>query len=116
VCSSDLLEPGGAFVVENYIPAPPVTEPVRVFTRTPTHLGYEEYDVAAQLATSTHYWVIDGELRTFSSPHRYVWPAEMDLMARLAGLTLTQRWADWRRTPFTGQSRDHVSVWTKPPA
>lgn len=61
------LEPGGVFVIENYIPALqrlPPGETVRVFARTPTHLGYEEYDLAAQLAVSHHYWVIDGELRT----------------------------------------------------
>jgi SAM-dependent methyltransferase len=110
------LEPGGVFVVENYVPALrllPPGETVRVFATTPTHLGYEEYDVAAQIAVSHHHWVIDGELRTFSSPHRYLWPAEMDLMARLAGLTPTHRWSDWHRTPFTSDSRDHISVWEK---
>lgn len=111
------LEPGGMFVIENYVPAPqrlPPGETVRVFTRTPTHVGFEEYDIAAQVAISHHYWMIDGELRTFSSPHRYVWPAELDLMARLAGLTLRERWTDWHRTPFTSGSRDHISVWAKP--
>ena len=106
------LEPGGLFVIENYLPAPPPRgETVRVFTRTPEHLGFEEYHVAAQLAVSHHYWVIDGELRVFSSPHRYVWPGELDLMARLAGLTLRERWSDWRRTPFTSESTEHISVW-----
>lgn len=110
------LAPGGLFVIENYIPALqqlPPGETIRVFARTPTHLGFEEYDVAAQLAISQHYWVIDGELRTFSSPHRYLWPAELDLMARLAGLALRERWSDWHRTPFTGASRNHISVWQK---
>jgi hypothetical protein len=58
--------------------------------------------------------VIDGELKTFSSPHRYVWPAELDLMARLAGLTLRERWSSWDREPFTTESRNHISVWEKP--
>lgn len=110
------LEPGGVFVVENYIPALqrlPPGETVRVVASTPSHLGYEEYDVAAQIAVSHHRWVIDGELRTFSSPHRYLWPSELDLMARLAGMPLSQRWSDWHRTPFTSQSRSHISVWTK---
>lgn len=110
------LEPGGLFVIENYIPdlrrLPPGTT-THVFTRTATHLGFEEYDVAAQVAVSHHYWTIDGQLRTFSSPHRYLWPAELDLMARLAGMTLRERWSDWHRTPFTGDSRQHISVWTK---
>jgi SAM-dependent methyltransferase len=112
------LAPGGLFVIENYIPELrriPPGETVHVFTRTPTHLGFEEYDVAAQIAVSHHYWMIDGELRTFSSPHRYLWPAELDLMARLAGMTLRERWSDWHRTPFTGDSRQHISVWEKAP-
>jgi hypothetical protein len=57
--------------------------------------------------------VIDGELRTFSSPHRYVWPSELDLMAQVAGMTVRERWSDWRRRPFTGESRSHISVWEK---
>jgi methyltransferase family protein len=112
------LEPGGLFVIENYIPALqriPPGETVRVFARTPTHLGFEEYDVAAQIAISHHHWLIDGELRTFSSSHRYLWPAELDLMARLAGMTLRERWADWHRMPFTGQSQHHISVWERLP-
>lgn len=111
------LEPGGLFLIENYVPELrrlPPGETIQVFTRTPTHLGFEEYDVAAQIATSHHYWMIDGQLRTFSSRHRYLWPAELDLMARLAGMGLRDRWSDWHRAPFTGESRSHVSVWEKP--
>lgn len=110
------LEPGGCFLVENYIPELrrlPPGETRRVFMATPDHLGFEEYDVGAQIATSHHFWSIDGELRTFSSPHRYVWPSELDLMARVAGLTLRERWSDWHHTPFTADSRSHVSVWEK---
>ena len=110
------LRPGGCFVIENYVPdlqRLPPGETVRVFTATTTHLGYESYDVASQIAVSHHYWQIDGGLRTFSSPHRYVWPAELDLMARLAGMTLRERWSDWDRAPFTSESRSHVSVWEK---
>jgi SAM-dependent methyltransferase len=106
--AADHLEPGGCFVVENYIP---LLER-NIFTATPEHVAYEEYDLADQIATSRHYWVLDGELRTFESRHRYVWPAELDLMARLAGLELKERWADWQRHPFTGTGR-HVSVWQK---
>jgi SAM-dependent methyltransferase len=110
------LRPGGRFVIENYIPALrqlPPGETRRVFTATDVHLGFEEYDVAAQIAYSHHYWVVDGELRTFSSPHRYAWPSELDLMARLAGLSLRDRWAGWDRAPFTGDSTGHVSVWER---
>ncbi len=110
------LEPGGCFVIEVYIPELrrlPPGETVHVFTRTQTHLGFGEYDVGAQIEVSHHYWVIDGELETFSSPHRYVWPSELDLMARLAGMTLRGRWSDWDREPFTSDSRQHISVWEK---
>lgn len=110
------LEPGGCFVIEVYIPELqrlPPGETVHAFTVTPAHLGFEEYDVATQIAFSHHYWVVDGQLETFSSPHRYVWPSELDLMARLAGLTLRERWSDWNREPFTSASRQHISVWEK---
>jgi SAM-dependent methyltransferase len=110
------LAPGGCFVIENYIPELqrlPPGETVHVFAATPDHLGFEEYDVARQLAYSHHYWVVDGRLRTFSTPHRYLWPSELDLMARLAGLTLRERWSGWRREPFTSDSRSHISVWAK---
>jgi len=110
------LEPGGCFVIEVYVPELrrlPPGETVHPFTVTAEHLGFEEYDFAAQIAHSHHYWIVDGELETYSTPHRFVWPAELDLMARLAGLTLRERWAGWAREPFTGESRSHVSVWQK---
>jgi SAM-dependent methyltransferase len=112
------LKPGGCFVIEVYVPQLqrlPPGETVHAFSVTPAHLGFEEYDVATQVAFSHHYWVIDGQMETFSSPHRYVWPSELDLMARLAGLTLRERWADWQRAPFTKDSTAHISVWQKPP-
>ena len=111
------LSPGGCFLIENYVPELrrlPPGETTHVFAATADHVGVEEYDVAAQLAVSRHYWTIDGQLRTFSSTHRYLWPAELDLMARIAGLRLRARWADWHRRPFTAESRDHISVWQKP--
>jgi SAM-dependent methyltransferase len=111
------LEPGGRFVIEVYIPQLrrlPPGETVHAFTVTPTHLGFEEYDLARQVAFSHHYWAVDGQLETYSTPHRYVWPSELDLMARLAGLRLRERWSDWHRAPFTSDSASHVSVWEKP--
>ena len=111
------LRPGGSFLIENYVPALrhlPPGQTTRVFAATDEHVGVEEYDIAAQLAVSRHHWVIDGGLRSFSSTHRYAWPAELDLMARIAGLHPTHRWADWRRMPFTSSSSDHISVWAKP--
>ncbi len=78
-------------------------------------LGFEEYiDLVDQILVSHHYF-IDGErVRTVSGAFRYVWPSELDLMAALAGMELETRWADWHRTPFTGESSSHVSVWRKP--
>ncbi len=111
------LRPGGCFLVENYVPQLrrlPPGQDTRVFAATPTHLGYEHYDTATQIAVSHHHWTLDGRPVDFSSPHRYAWPSELDLMARLAGLTLRVRWADWQRSPFTAGSDDHISVWTTP--
>ncbi len=108
------LAPGGHFVIENYIPflrRLPPGETIHPFDVTPAHLGFEEYDFATQIAISHHYWLEDGRVEASSVPFRYVWPAELDLMAALAGLTLRERWADWSRAPFTGESTSHVSVW-----
>jgi SAM-dependent methyltransferase len=110
------LEPGGYFVIEVVIPELqrlPPGETVRAFDVTPTHLGFEEIDVSTQVSISHHYWIVDGQLETFSAPFRYVWPSELDLMARLADMTLRERWGDWNREPFTSDSRNHVSVWEK---
>jgi SAM-dependent methyltransferase len=111
------LEPGGCFVIENYVPELrrlPPGETVHVFAATLAHVGLEEYDLAAQIAYSHHYWMIDGQIKAFSSPHRYVWPSELDLMARMAGMRLRERWSNWNREPFTSESRGHISVWEKP--
>jgi SAM-dependent methyltransferase len=110
------LEPGGCFVIEVGVPALqrlPPGETVRAFTVSPTRLGFDEYDIAAQILYSHHYWVVDGRLETFSAPFRYVWPSELDLMARLAGMALRERWSGWKREPFTSDSTTHVSVWEK---
>ena len=110
------LEPGGCFVIEVVVPELrrlPPGDSVRAFTVTPTHLGFDEYDVATQGVVSHHYWVTGDGLETFSAPFRSVWPSELDLMARLAGMTLRERWADWDRSPFTSDSRSHISVWEK---
>ena len=111
------LVPGGCFVIENYIPdlrRLPPGQTVVPFAVTPEHLGFEEYDVAAQIAWSHHYWITGGQFETRATPHRYLWPSELDLMARMARMTLRERFADWNREPFTGDSPSHVSVWEKP--
>jgi SAM-dependent methyltransferase len=111
------LEPGGCFVIEVFVPElrrVPPGETVRAYDVRPSHIGIDEYtDFAGQILYSHHYWVDDGRLRTFSAPYRYVWPAELDLMARLAGMSLRERWAGWNREPFIDESTSHISVWEK---
>jgi SAM-dependent methyltransferase len=111
------LLPGGSFVIEVAVPdlqRLPPGETVRAFTVSDTRLGFDEYDVAAQGLISHHYWVEDGKLGVSAVAFRYVWPAELDLMARLAGMSLRERWSGWKREPFTSESTAHVSVWEKP--
>lgn len=112
------LEPGGAFVVEVVVPQLrrlPPTELGRVFTMEADHVGIETFDdVAGQISWSHHWMRVDGRLVRHSAPYRYVWPAELDLMARLAGLRLRDRWSGWHREPFTGNSVDQVVVYEKP--
>ena len=111
------LEPGGCFVIENGVPdlrRLPPGEDARVFAHAPGYVGYDRYtDLVAQQATSHHFVVDDAGGRELTTPFRYVWPSELDLMARLAGMSLRHRWADWHRSPFTGESTSHVSVWEK---
>ena len=78
------------------------------------HLGFDEYDIAKQGLVSHHYWIADGEVQVLAPPFRYVWPAELDLMAELAGMSLRERFGGWKREPFTSESARHVSVWEKP--
>src|SRR5438067_9306833 len=88
------LEPGGCFVIEVGVPELqrlPPGETVRAFTVSATRLGFDEFDVAGQGLISHHYWAVDGKLEGLSMPFRYVWPSELDLMARLAGMTLRDR-------------------------
>ena len=113
------LDPGGRFVIEVMVPQLqrlPSGETVRPFAVTPGHLGFDEYDVASQGLVPHHYRPGVGETNVSSQPFRYVWPSELDLMARLADLTLTERWSTWTREPFTSESTTHVSVWEKPVA
>jgi SAM-dependent methyltransferase len=110
------LLPGGYFVIEVGVPdlrRLPPGQLVVPFTVRPGRLGFDEYDLAGQGLVSHHYWEKDGQWNSMSMPFRYVWPAELDLMARLAGMTLRERWAGWDREPFTSDSTRHVSVWQK---
>lgn len=114
------LEPGGAFVIEVLVPdlrRLPPGEDARVFSKSPGYVGYDHYvDPVAQRAVSHHFFATGTEVRESSLLWRYVWPSELDLMARLAGMSLAHRWSDWNRSPFTAESTKHVSVWRRPPA
>jgi SAM-dependent methyltransferase len=110
------LEPGGCFVIEVAIPDLRILPPGQTavpFHVSPTKWAFDAYDVATQAMSSNYIEVVDGRGEYTSIPFRYVWPAELDLMAQLAGLRLRERWAGWKREPFTSESRQHVSIWEK---
>ena len=115
---ADHLEPGGCFVIEVGVPALrrlPPGETFQPFHLGESHVGIDEYDVANQGLVSHHYGrTNDGTFKRSSGPFRYVWPSELDLMAQLAGMTLRERYAGWKREPFTSESDKHVTVWEKP--
>jgi len=111
------LEPGGCFLIETSIPGLqrlPPGETFRAYHVSDTAWSFDEYDVANQGLISHHFESVDGRVRRVSVPFRYAWPAELDLMAEMAGMTLRERWSTWTREPFTSDSRSHISVWEKP--
>ncbi len=114
------LAPGGSFVIESGVPALRQLPPGAVavpFDVSAAHAGFATFEVAHQRLTSHHYFTNDDGGTTYAaSHHRFVWPAELDLMAQLAGLQLAERWGGWDRTAFTDESESHISVWVKPPA
>jgi hypothetical protein len=105
------LEPGGCFVVEVGFPT---GEPLAVFDLSDTHVGVDEYDAATQRSASHHFTLVDGDWVRRSIPFRSTYPAELDLMARLAGLRLRERFGSFGGEPFTSECERHVSVWEKP--
>jgi len=110
------LEPGGCFVIEVMVPALrrlPPGQTVVPFQVTATGWGYDVYDAATQAITANYVRITDGRGEHATFPGRYVWPAELDLMAQLAGMTLRERWGGWRNEPFTSETTTHISVWQK---
>ena len=111
------LEPGGRFVIEVGVPELrrlPPGQTLLPWQVTPTHWAFDSYDMATQAMSSNYLAVENGRGEYRSIPFRYVWPAELDLMAQLAGMKLRERWAGWQGEPFTSVSAKHVSVWQKP--
>jgi len=113
------LEPGGSFVVEVIVPQVrrgPPGEIARVFTLDHDHVGIETFDdPVGQIAWSHHWIEVSGRLVRHCAPYRYVWPSELDLMAKIAGFRLRDRWAGWDRAPFTSDSQSQVAVFEKSP-
>jgi SAM-dependent methyltransferase len=111
------LEAGGCFVIEVLVPGLqrlPPGQTIQDFHLSETKWGLDEYDVATQALISHHFTFLDGGITRWSVPFRYAWPAELDLMAQLAGMSLRERWSGWKKEAFTSDSREHVSVWQKP--
>jgi SAM-dependent methyltransferase len=112
------LAPGGRFVIEARVPELqrlPLGQTVLPWRADPKGMSYYVYDVVTQRLSGQHYlFHEDGTVEASPTEMRYSWPAELDLMARLAGLRLEHRWAGWKREPFTHLSPSHVSVYAKP--
>lgn len=113
------LAVGGHFVVEVGVPKlrrlTPGDDTV-VFAHALGYVGFDHYDDPVLQHAVSHHLLRDGaDIVELHTPYRYVWPSELDLMARLAGLEPAFRWADWHRSPFTAESASHVSAWRKPP-
>lgn len=110
------LVPGGRFLIETQVPPIqrlPFGETMSAFACSPRHMGIDDIDIVTQRYTTNHVWV-DGDATTsLTIPFRYVWPSELDLMGKLAGLELEHRWGDWEKSPFTRLSKSHISVWRK---
>ncbi|MFC9114322.1 class I SAM-dependent DNA methyltransferase [Streptomyces sp. NPDC057092] len=113
------LAPGGRFVIELGVPplrSLPLGQVAVPFDVSERHLGFDTFDLVEQMLVSHHFTRDrdDGRYRRDASRHRYAWPAELDLMARIAGLGLERRVADWDGSPFAQDSPKHISVWRRP--
>jgi SAM-dependent methyltransferase len=115
-----VLAPGGAFVIECFLPTPAVTGrevEVNAVTEDAASMTLTRHDPVAQRIFTQRIRFRDGRrVRMFPVAMRYAWPSEFDLMAELAGLRLRERYCDWSRTPFGPASRAHVSVYGRPGA
>lgn len=110
------LQDGGYFVIEDQLPAIrdlPAGKTISAFDASDKHIGIDKFDAVNQTLVSHHYWIDDDAVELFQSTHRYAWPAEYDLMARIAGLEFVDRWGGWDKSAFTSDSTSHVSVWRK---
>jgi SAM-dependent methyltransferase len=114
--AAEHLSPGGRFLIETQVPPIqklPFGETMFAFACSPRHMGIDDVDIATQCYTSNHVWMDGEETTSLTIPFRYVWPAELDLMGKLAGLELEYRWSDWKKSPFDRLSKSQISVWRK---
>jgi SAM-dependent methyltransferase len=115
--AGDHLDSGGHFVIELGVPdlqRLPPGQDVFVDAVDARSMSFDVYDVVTQRLTSNHFVLDDGRVSSYPVEGRYAWPSELDLMARLAGMRLRERWGGWKREPFTSLSRSHVSIYEKP--
>jgi SAM-dependent methyltransferase len=115
--AGDHLDSGGHFVIELGVPdlqRLPPGQDVFVDAVDARSMSFDVYDVVTQRLTSNHFVLDDGRVNSYPVEGRYAWPSELDLMARLAGMRLRERWGGWKRKPFTSLSRSHVSIYEKP--
>lgn len=110
------LKPGGRFLVETLVPPIqriPFGETKLAFAKDENHWGIDDFDLPRQTYSSNHIWMENDKIEKLTVPFRFAWPEEMDLMARIAGMKLENRWGDWDRSQFTNLSERHISVWRK---
>jgi SAM-dependent methyltransferase len=111
------LRTGGRFVIETSVPDLQLLPPGQTivpFRADPGGVSFDVYDVVTQRFSSQHYVFSGSGVEAHPFEFRYAWPAELDLMARIAGLRLQHRFAGWQEEPFTALSRSHVSLYAKP--
>lgn len=112
------LDTGGMFVVQTFVPDPArfVSDQLARTKRVGADeavLECSRHDPVRQRIDSQNVVMRESGARLYPVSIRYAWPPELDLMARLAGLRLRERWADWSRSPFNARSGGHVSVYER---
>jgi len=110
------LAAGGVFVLEAFVPqSANFTGGLKVTAVTAERVGLKvsEHDPVRQRLKSQHVVIRNGEVRLYPVEVRYAWPAELDLMARIAGLRLRHRWSNWNRDEIGPASERHVSVYER---
>lgn len=116
---ADRLEPGGSFVIEAFVPDLTRFDRGQRVSATAVsadeaRLDVNRHDPVSQIITGQHISISEKGITMYPVQIRYAWPSELDLMARLAGLRLAERWSGWKGERFLADSGRHVSVYRKP--